>query len=166
MLNRLRRLRVDDVPFYINPIIKLYGWTGAAIWSSMLRYWRTNCRWKFVKGEEENITATNGKSPGRRRRNNNEEQGQPLLPYKKQCIHITWHENVPAYMCFYWGNVIGNDEQPLHENHVWLQHPAVYMAPIHALLTKYNVKYVLGSSGHDGQQALSTLQHEMITNNF
>ncbi|CAB9498516.1 Domain of unknown function (DUF374) [Seminavis robusta] len=76
--------------------------------------------------------------------------------YSKACIHVTWHENIPTYMSSY------TIDSSLPQKHVWLQHPSAYMAPVHALLHRYGVEYILGSSGHGGQVALNRLTETML----
>jgi lysophospholipid acyltransferase (LPLAT)-like uncharacterized protein len=70
-------------------------------------------------------------------------------------IFCHWHESVglslqcsiprlPSFLC----------DRP----HVWMQHPAWYMKPIHVFLELIGVKkLVLGSSGHDGRKAADDL---------
>ena len=135
----LGSLRIDKVPSYLSPIINSYGWTGATVWSSTLEYLRKSCHWKFIHSND-----IGGQYDGEDRR------------YFKPCLHVAWHECVPAYMCSYM------IDKSLPHHHIWLQHPAVYMAPIHTLLTTYNVDYVLGSSGHGGQVALESVKTLLV----
>ena len=80
------------------------------------------------------------------------------LPYSKPCLHCTWHENVPAYFAYYHYKIRQQQQQQQQlPKHVWLQHPAAYMKPIHTYLEWNRVDYVLGSSGHGGQEAMESL---------
>lgn len=44
-----------------------------------------------------------------------------------------------------------------HAGHVWLQHPAAYMKPVHLVLRWMRVRMLLGSSGEEGRSAAETL---------
>jgi lysophospholipid acyltransferase (LPLAT)-like uncharacterized protein len=69
--------------------------------------------------------------------------------YPGSCIHAIWHENIPAYMAYY----LPDQER----SHVWMQHPNLYMRPIHLALQNLDVDRVYGSSGQGGKEALEEL---------
>jgi lysophospholipid acyltransferase (LPLAT)-like uncharacterized protein len=61
------------------------------------------------------------------------------------CILSFWHENLLLYMLRF----------PSHPpRQVWLQHPRLYMRPVHVLLRLLGAKVVYGSSGNGGRAAL------------
>jgi lysophospholipid acyltransferase (LPLAT)-like uncharacterized protein len=62
-------------------------------------------------------------------------------------IFCHWHQNIAAYFSAF--------SRP--KNQVWMQHPFWYMKPIHALLSLYGIRYVLGSSGNKGKVAADEL---------
>jgi lysophospholipid acyltransferase (LPLAT)-like uncharacterized protein len=122
-----RHRRVDNLPLYLRPVVKAYGISAAAVMTSVLHTLRATCHWDYVNGER----------------------------YNQPCLHVAWHESVPAYMCSYMM------DPTMPQRHYWLQHAAAYMEPIHTLIHWHGVQYVLGSSGHDGQAALETLKSEL-----
>ena len=69
--------------------------------------------------------------------------------FSGSCIHAIWHENIPAFMTYYLPDY--------QRHHVWMQHPNVYMRPIHLTLKNLGVDRVYGSSGQGGQEALEEL---------
>ena len=76
-------------------------------------------------------------------------------------IECVFHENIPAYMSAY---LPPKSNQP---KHVWMNHPAWRMLPIHIWLKRNGVdKLALGSTGHGGQQALDTLIDMMKTQQY
>jgi lysophospholipid acyltransferase (LPLAT)-like uncharacterized protein len=124
------RYRVDNLPLYLRPLVKAYGISAAAVMTLVLQTLRITCHWEYVNGER----------------------------YAQPCLHVAWHESVPAYMCSYMM------DPAMPQRHYWLQHAAAYMSPIHTLIHWHGIQYILGSSGHDGQAALETLKNEVTAN--
>lgn len=62
-------------------------------------------------------------------------------------IYCHWHQDIAAYFSVF----------SRSKRQVWMQHPYWYMKPIHALLSLYGIRYVLGSSGHNGKSAADEL---------
>lgn len=124
----MRQYRVETLPKYLLPLFQVYGTLGAAALSSTVRLAAHTCDWDFQTPDGTSI------------------------PYSKPCLHCTWHENVPSYFSYY------HYKNPQRQHkHVWLQHPAAYMKPIHTYLKWNGVDIVLGSSGHGGQEAMEAL---------
>lgn len=66
-------------------------------------------------------------------------QGRPNF------IFCMWHDNVFPYFATFLRH---------KRQHMWMNHPAWYMKPIHVAIALVGVKgLVLGSTGHDGQEA-------------
>ncbi len=64
-------------------------------------------------------------------------------------IECIWHEHLPTYIASYLPPRSGR-------RYAWLNHPVWYMRGVHVLLAWNGVhELALGSTGHDGQQALS-----------
>lgn len=66
---------------------------------------------------------------------------------QRNYIYCHWHQDIACYLSVF--------SRP--KNQVWLQHPLWYMKPIHALLSLYGIRYILGSSGNNGQAAANEL---------
>ena len=76
-------------------------------------------------------------------------KGMEHLQGRKNFIFCMWHDNVFPYFTTF----IRHDRP-----HMWMNHPAWYMKPIHVMISLIGVKgLVLGSTGHDGQEAASRL---------
>ena len=76
-------------------------------------------------------------------------------------IECVFHENIPAYMASYLPPKLN---QP---RHVWMNHPAWRMLPIHVWLEWNGVdELMLGSTGHGGQLALDKLINLMKTQQY
>jgi len=93
---------------------------------------RSTCRWKFSGARPDDSSSR----------------------YGEPCIHCLWHENIPTYMAYYF-------PLPAKPRHIWLQHPSMYMMPIHVLIRWNNCDVVLGSSGHGGKEALTKLVRQI-----
>ena len=121
------RYRVDTLPRHLSPFVQAFGVLGAAALAAGTSLAGYTCDWK--------METPDGTS----------------IPYTGPCIHCTWHENIPTYLSYYFAR------KPKGQKHLWLQHPAAYMLPVHKFLEWNNVDYVLGSSGHGGQEAMEIL---------
>ena len=67
--------------------------------------------------------------------------------FQSNYIYCHWHQDIACYLSVF--------SRP--KNQVWLQHPLWYMKPIHALLSLYGIRYILGSSGNNGKVAANEL---------
>ncbi|MCF8258200.1 MAG: DUF374 domain-containing protein [Flavobacteriales bacterium] len=75
-----------------------------------------------------------------------ERHGTEHLEGRPNHILVFWHENLPIYF-----HVQLRASGP----QVWMQHPALFMTPVHAMLRLMGVKKLaFGSSGNGGRQAL------------
>lgn len=64
-------------------------------------------------------------------------------------IYVFWHENLPLYFLTH---------LRISEPQVWMQHPALFMTPVHAMLRLMGVRHLaFGSTGNDGRKALVTV---------
>ena len=73
-------------------------------------------------------------------------KGKDHLDPSRNYIYCMWHDNLIPYFI-----VNTRYKSP----HVWMNHPAWFMKPIHILLKLMGTqKIVLGSSGHSGRAAL------------
>lgn len=121
--------RVDNVPFMLRPLFYLYGYgLGFFLYA-------------FYTIQRLTIGV--------------QVEGRDNLAAGFNYIFCHWHESVglslqcsiPRFPSFL-------RDRP----HVWMQHPAWYMKPIHVLVGLIGVKkLVLGSSGHDGRKAADDL---------
>ena len=69
-----------------------------------------------------------------------------VLGDRETRIEALWHENLLFYFLVF---------NKSRRESVWMQHPALYMKPIHLLLNWRGVKHLAyGSSGNDGKSAL------------
>jgi len=145
------KYRVGNLPGNVVPLmVKLYGMAGAAFGQCVLQIVRSTCRFEYHH-------ATVRKQPQERQpapQPHHQEHSGTLLSSHGPCLHCLWHENIPAYLAYF---IVGQQ----HHKHVWLQHPAAYMKPVHAFLEWNNVEYVLGSSGNGGKEALQKLIHRL-----
>jgi lysophospholipid acyltransferase (LPLAT)-like uncharacterized protein len=61
-------------------------------------------------------------------------------------VYVFWHENLPLYF---------HTHLRIGEKQVWMQHPALFMTPVHAMIQLMGVRdLAFGSSGNDGKQAM------------
>jgi lysophospholipid acyltransferase (LPLAT)-like uncharacterized protein len=75
--------------------------------------------------------------------------GAENLEGRGNFIFCMWHDNVFPYFASFLRH---------RRPHMWMNHPAWYMKPIHVNLALIGVKgLVLGSTGHDGQEAAARL---------
>ena len=66
-------------------------------------------------------------------------------------ILVFWHENLPVY---FHTSLRADGPQ------VWMQHPALFMTPVHAMLQMMGVhRLAFGSSGNGGKGALEEIIH-------
>ena len=121
--------RVDTVPLLLRPVFYLYGY-GLGLFL-------------YVIYSIQRLTI------------DVQVEGRDNLAAGFNYIFCHWHESVGlSLQCS-----IPRLPSFLHDRpHVWMQHPAWYMKPIHVLLGLIGVKkLVLGSSGHDGRKAADEL---------
>lgn len=82
-----------------------------------------------------------------------EYQGTENLKSSPNHIYAFWHENLPIHFA-----VNLNIKEP----QVWLQHPMLFMKPVHALIQLMGVKdLAYGSSGNKGKVALERVNHQL-----
>ena len=75
-----------------------------------------------------------------------ERVGTGHLKGSKAHIYVFWHENLPMYF---------HTHLRISEPQVWMQHPALFMTPVHAMIQLMGVRNLaFGSTGNDGKQAL------------
>lgn len=73
-------------------------------------------------------------------------QGMHHLACHPNRIYVFWHENLPMYF---------HTHLRTREPQIWMQHPALFMTPVHAMIQLMGVRHLaFGSSGSDGKQAL------------
>ena len=72
-------------------------------------------------------------------------------------IFVIWHENLmPLFLTM--------PSLNHHRRQIWMNHPLWYMKPVHVFLRYLGVNEIcLGSTGHQGQAALSELAQRMVT---
>ncbi len=72
-------------------------------------------------------------------------------------------EGLGSYILCGWHNTIAPFllAQPDLRGHVWVNHPAWFMRPVHLLLEKQGVRLVLGSKGEEGRRAVATVAREL-----
>ena len=76
-------------------------------------------------------------------------EGEEPLQGLSNYILCLWHDNLFPYFV-----VFVRHEKP----HIWMNHPAWFMKPIHVLIKLVGVRgLVLGSTGHGGQEAVDEL---------
>jgi lysophospholipid acyltransferase (LPLAT)-like uncharacterized protein len=77
--------------------------------------------------------------------------GLQHLDSRPNHILVFWHENLPMYF---------HTSLRSHGPQVWMQHPALFMTPVHAMLRMMGVKRLaFGSSGNGGKGALEEIIH-------
>lgn len=75
-------------------------------------------------------------------------KSQKMLNGGQPAIYCIWHNLWP----------VGFAAQLKFQKHIWLNHPAWYMKPIHVALSLMEVeRVILGSTGHEGKQAADEL---------
>ncbi len=75
--------------------------------------------------------------------------GRPADDEGSASIECAWHEALLPYFVA---------RMPYRKPYAWMNHPALYMKPIHIFLRWMGVRsLVLGSSGHGGRAALAAL---------
>lgn len=76
-------------------------------------------------------------------------EGRERLEGRPNFIYCMWHDNVIPYF-----TIFLRHDRP----HMWMNHPAWIMKPIHVAIGLIGVKgLVLGSTGNDGQEAATRL---------
>ena len=74
-------------------------------------------------------------------------EGKENLEGRPNSIYVFWHENLPMYFLIF---------LKVNGPQIWLQHPLLFMKPVHVMLKLMGVKeLVYGSSGHNGKAALA-----------
>ncbi len=72
--------------------------------------------------------------------------GKENLP-DSNYIYCFWHCNILMYFSIFRSN----------NSFMWMQHPGWYVKPSHVMLRLFGAKYILGSTGHSGQEAAKKL---------
>jgi lysophospholipid acyltransferase (LPLAT)-like uncharacterized protein len=75
-------------------------------------------------------------------------EGSENLAGQDSFIYSLWHQS-----WFLWCVAFLRS----HRRHVWMQHPAAYMKPIHIGLRLMSIRVLLGSGGEEGREAAATL---------
>lgn len=121
--------RVDTVPLLLRPVFYLYGY-GLGLFL-----------YAFYAIQRLTIDV--------------QVEGRDNLAAGSNYIFCHWHESVGlSLQC----SVPRMPSFLRDRPHVWMQHPAWYMKPIHVFLGLIGVKkLLLGSSGHDGRKAADEL---------
>lgn len=77
-------------------------------------------------------------------------EGEENLEGRANSIYVFWHENLLMYFLAF---------LRIKEPQVWLQHPLLFMKPIHIMLKLMGVKELAyGSSGHNGKAAMARVE--------
>mgnify|MGYP002635193910 CR=1 FL=1 len=77
-------------------------------------------------------------------------EGEENLEERPNSIYVFWHENLLMYFLTF---------LRIKEPQVWLQHPLLFMKPIHIMLKLMGVKELAyGSSGHNGKAAMARVE--------
>ncbi len=79
-------------------------------------------------------------------------EGREHLEGRENFIYCLWHE-----YWFLWCVTFVRS----HHRHVWMQHPAAYMKPVHVSLGLMGIRIVLGSGGEEGRRAADRLAEEV-----
>jgi lysophospholipid acyltransferase (LPLAT)-like uncharacterized protein len=75
-----------------------------------------------------------------------ERKGLSHLASHPNRIYVFWHENLPMYF---------HTHLRITEPQIWMQHPALFMTPVHTMIQLMGVRHLaFGSSGNDGKHAL------------
>ncbi len=68
-------------------------------------------------------------------------------------IYAFWHENLPLFF---------STNLRLKEPHIWLQHPMLFMKPIHVMVKMMGLKEMAyGSSGNKGKAAMERVNTQL-----
>lgn len=80
-------------------------------------------------------------------------EGKENLASSPNHIYAFWHENLPLHFT---ANLV------IKEPQVWLQHPMLFMKPIHVMVKLMGVKELAyGSSGNKGKDALNRVLNQL-----
>jgi lysophospholipid acyltransferase (LPLAT)-like uncharacterized protein len=125
--------RVDTVPSLLRPLLEVYGYAFASLMYAYLVLLRWTVRVE-IEGAENLSAGAN-------------------------YIFCLWHESVP--ICFL--SLLPPRAVLWRGRHFsWMQHPSLYMKPIHVLLRCVGVRRLaLGSTGHGGRHAAEELVHHL-----
>lgn len=78
-----------------------------------------------------------------------ERKGVHNLDAHPNHIYVFWHENLPLYF---------HTHLRIKEPQIWMQHPALFMTPVHAMIRLMGVRHLaFGSTGNDGRRALTEI---------
>lgn len=125
----LYRYRVDNVPVIIRPQFYIYGYGLGILLFIFLLILRLTSKVKV--------------------------SGQEKLRKNPNHIFCLWHGSVPM------GLISATPSIPMildRAPQAWMQHPLLYMKPIHVLLCLMGVKkIIMGSTGHSGREAADQL---------
>lgn len=79
--------------------------------------------------------------------------GKENLASSPNHIYAFWHENLPIHF---------TTNLRIREPQIWLQHPALFMKPIHVCVKLMGIKELAyGSSGNKGKVALERVNHQL-----
>lgn len=79
--------------------------------------------------------------------------GRENLAGSKNHIYAFWHENLPIHFAV---------NLRIQEPQIWLQHPMLFMKPVHMMVKWMGVKELAyGSSGNKGKAALERVLHQL-----
>jgi lysophospholipid acyltransferase (LPLAT)-like uncharacterized protein len=82
-----------------------------------------------------------------------EYRGEEHLRASPNHIYAFWHENLPIHFIV---------NLSIKEPQIWLQHPALFMKPIHVCVKLMGLKELAyGSSGNKGKAALERVNHQL-----
>lgn len=80
-------------------------------------------------------------------------EGEENLQGRPNSIYVFWHENLAIYFLVF---------LRIKEKQIWMQHPLLFMKPIHIMLKWMGVKELAyGSSGHNGKAALERVEQKV-----
>jgi lysophospholipid acyltransferase (LPLAT)-like uncharacterized protein len=78
-----------------------------------------------------------------------DKKGLHHLAGQSNHIYVFWHENLPLYF---------HTHLRINGPQVWMQHPALFMTPVHAMIRLMGVRHLaFGSTGNDGKKALEEI---------
>lgn len=79
--------------------------------------------------------------------------GRENLSTSPNHIYAFWHENLPIHFAV---------NLHIKEPQIWLQHPMLFMKPVHMMVKWMGVKELAyGSSGNKGKEALDRVLHQL-----
>lgn len=79
--------------------------------------------------------------------------GKENLTSSPNHIYAFWHENLPIHFAV---------NLKIREPQIWLQHPMLFMKPVHVMVKWMGVQELAyGSSGNKGKQALERVVHQL-----